>query len=554
MGLFDETDLAKKKEEQKKKNKKMLVLIGIGLFILLVALVVVLYFIINPPGEPELRVWYYHYDGTKEVTKDLTTTMSKYLKVDKVNKTIESFSIRDMASLFNYSEKLGSYTDIYNEEIDNECYVEKKGVEVTMFKQGSSKVTKHSLLANIPDQIFELSEMVDETDKNFYISEEGVELTFNCQVTYNTKQNIISIQSLEYIVNSYKSKCPLIKAPTGTEKEFSYTDFCNQKAILNGYFVIMDPSSDTLGLIKKSSLDTKVGSATYLAPLAKKKNVDIEISNILTLKTNYKQIQFQESNNYFIVTTKSGDVGIYNGDGERIVEPAYKSITEIKKQGNTYLYAVKNSENKWGVVNSNDKVVIKIIYDQIGIDSDMKDSNVKNRYILYDTFIPAKYEGEWVFFNLSGTPDLENIEFADQCFKEGGITNIGCKVDNESKAKSTLVMVPYEDVDGLIVEYDYTDPTTKKQSKRYAVLSTARYKIEIYDGLGAYKKVDVDGNEIYMLSDKTGDVNIANYIKFDNDRYEDSSTDTEEDEEGDDEEEDTEDEEDIDEEEDENLE
>ncbi len=515
MGLFDETDMAKKKEEEKKKSKKMLILIGVGIFILFVALVVVMYFMINPPGEPELS---FKFNKTVATANNTYKNINKYIKVNEENKTIESFSIRDMASYFGYEEHLGSYYNSYDESINTECYIVKPGVEVTMFKSGSSKIVKHSLLADIPDQTYELEGMVREDQKNFYINQEGFELAFNCRATYDTNQNRITINSLEHIVEIYKTdyKCYLLIAP-GENKEqdtkknnITYTQYCYQKALLNGYFVIKDSSSELLGLVKLSDLDKN------LAPLAGAEKIDISLGNILTLKANYKEIEFNETTGFFTVTTKNGDMGIYNGDGKKIIEPSYKSIIEITKIGKNYLYVVKNSDNKFGIVNSNDKVVIKVMYDQIGIDSEMDDSNVKNRYILYDTYIPAKIDGKWKFFSLSGDPELENIQFME--LLQGGITNIGCKVANSTKEKSTIVLVPYEDIDGIIVEYNDKDPTTNKVSKKYAVLGTARLQIEASNAISAYKKIDrASGDEIYMLVGSEGEKNLADYIRFDND-------------------------------------
>ena len=92
-----------------------------------------------------------------------------------------------------------------------------------------------------------------------------------------------------------------------------------------------------------------------------------------------------EGNNDFIAKTSGQNqkVGIIASDGITKVRLEYDNISVIDKNLGLYLVT---SNNKQGVVNKNGKTIVYQDYDQIGLNNNLVDQNVTNKYILFDAF------------------------------------------------------------------------------------------------------------------------------------------------------------------------
>lgn len=318
-------------------------------------------------------------------------------------------SIKDMASLVGYKAYNGAYgsQEQYSEDI-TKCYVEGKN-EIASFELNSNIIYKTQI--NEKDyEYFNVDEPVIQINNKLYTTSEGISKAYNVAFSYTKENNQITIYTLPYLVSSYSNQI---------KNSAISTNFNNQKALLYNRIIVSDNSS---------SNNVKYGIST--------------LNGTEVVGTKYKNIEFIESTQEFIVTTTENKMGIVTSNGSTKVQPQYDNLKQVDKNLNLYL---ATNNNKQGIIEENGKTLIYIEYDKIGIDSiNFPTNDIKNPYLLYGNCIPVCKNGKWGMYDKNGKIILP-LEY----------DSLGCVVNsNESNANSVLVI---PDIKGIVVYQKYNN-------------------------------------------------------------------------------------------------
>ena len=386
-------------------------------------------------------------------------------------------SIKIIAPIINYSFYPGEYQQ-YTED-KSSCYVTNQK-ELVTFTASSKEIRKYPQLSKSDtksdSQLFELDEEVQERKNNLYLSQKSMERAFNTVVKYTEDNNTISVTSLGYLTTNVSNqvKNSYLTKKEGENSSEEMTDeilFNNQKALLADLVVIRDENTKLFGV-------TKVDGDKY--------------NNIISER--YKSVEFIEGTNDFIVKTEDGKYGIIGNEGFPKIKPAYDEIKELDKD--LGLYLVSNG-GKQGVVNQNGNDIVFQEYDQIGLDADNGDMNVKNRYLLFNNCIPVRLDKKWGMFDKNGNK-LLNIEF----------DGIGCKLPTTQPNTTGIVIIP--EMEAFIVEQDMKEPDRNTTIKKYGVISSKGERITDFVADSAYA-ITIDNKVTYYLSIGSQMVDIVNF-------------------------------------------
>ena len=351
-------------ENNQKKLKASLIVVVV-LIILLIAIAIFLYFYMQKELQKQLKV---EIDGIPNSNLTKSDSSAFFINNGKVYT-----SISDIAKEIGYTYYPGEYKE-YTES-KNSCYVTNSN-ELVDFTANSNKIRKYPLLSQSESQDFEIDEPVSERGANLYLSEAGLERAFNIKISYDQNENKITIATLAYITSKYESAFSnVIITKSGFSKDVIFND---EKALLSNLVIVRDNSS---------------GNNLYGVSLYK----DDQLTSIIS--TRYSSIEYIEGLEDFIVKTDDNKYGIIGKDGITKVKPSYDAISEIDKNYELYLVT---SNGKQGVVNQNGKIIVYQDYEQIGLDKNIDDNNVKNRYLLLGNCIPVKANNKWGLIDKDG--------------------------------------------------------------------------------------------------------------------------------------------------------
>ena len=329
-------------------------------------------------------------------------------------------SIKDVATMLGYGAFNGGYKQ-YTEDI-TKCYVTNTQ-EAVAFEANSNKLYKYNIVEgeNEEGQTFTINEPVKMIGNKLYIGMEGLKRAFNVQINNDVANNSLGVFTLSYLANYYSGRITNSAITVDTSNFSESVLFNNQKAVLYNLMIVRDETTQLYGVVSLDNPEnTLIGSR-------------------------YSTIEFMEGSNDFIVGTSDGKVGIIGSDGVTKVRLEYDNIVEIDKNLGLYLVT---SNNKQGVVNRNGKVIVYQDYDQIGLTTNMNDSNVKNKYILLDNCIPVSRNGLWGLIDINGNEVLP-IEY----------NGIGCIANKSSDSRyQDVVIIP--ELNGIVVEKDETNGNT----------------------------------------------------------------------------------------------
>ncbi len=307
-------------------------------------------------------------------------------------------NVKRIASFVGYEAHSGEYK-IEAEDI-NKVFVENKQETASMFLN-STIISKIEPNANDEYKNYTMSEPARDVNGEIYVISDGIEISCNIKLEYDSSKRSINIQTLPYIVELY-NKAVQNLGFTGISDEFE-----NQKAILYDRIVIQN-SDGRYGVINAKGTEI--------------------------IGTRYAHIKFDEYNKEFTITNAYDKVGIDYIDGETKINVNYDEIKSIYKDKGIYL--VKSNE-KYGVIDSNERIIIHIEYDDIGIDispyitqnarksdetnnkndNDKLQKEIVKQYVFFDSLIATKQNDMWGFFNLNGEK-VSDMKYTD----------IGCKV------------------------------------------------------------------------------------------------------------------------------
>lgn len=388
MDLFEEINgdqiIGKKKKNNQ--TKKIIIAVIVILLVIIIGIFGTMMYLKSLSTK-------FYVDGVK---KDLNDSYFQFTDDGKIY-----ISIYDIAQLLGINYYNGEYGKI--SEDTSTGYVAFSD-EVVTFSANSNKIYKIDTSSNEETYSYMyLDEEVKYSNRKLYTTPDGIQKILNIGFNYNKD---INIYSLDYLETAY------------TEKIASYgykslsDEFKNKKALKNDILVV-EKEDGKKGVIKSDG------------------------SEIVGPK--YDEISYLENTGDFMVTS-ANKVGIINSQGKSKISLDYDEIKILDED--LGLYIVKQNE-KYGVLNQSGSVVIYIENDDIGIDTSLyKDSNIKNKYLLYENCIPVKKDEKWGIYNKNGKLILP-IEY----------DSIGCVVGTAS-TKSAGNVVTIDDYEAIVIGKD----------------------------------------------------------------------------------------------------
>lgn len=440
-------------DEEERKNKKTMMIIAIIIVILLfisIGLGVYIYY---------LKSIEFKFSVNGKIIKKYSSDLFIF-EEDNIY-----ISLKDIAPIIGYEYKNGEYKQ-YTEDTDS-CYMECKD-EVATLEKDSKKIYK-TITNQLDYTYFYLEETVKSKNNKLYINYKDLGIICNVAISYNTEKNKVNINTLPYIVNTYISRY----------SNASLSNFNNQKALLYGLMVVQNITGN-----QKKDVIYGVNN----------------LSNETIVGLKYKNIEFVEGSQEFIVQTPENKVGIVTKDGRSRVEPIFDELRQIDKDRNLY---VSIKESKYGIVERNGKNLIYPEFEQIGLDITKFQSNkIKNRFILFDNAIPVKRNGKWGLYDVDGQIILP-IEY----------DTMGCilKTNNDKNVNNILVI---PEIEGIVVGKEYS---TIKNNRNvnilyYGVVSSTG-QILIPTWMESIYSVINSGQETYTMVNMGESYDLIGYIK-----------------------------------------
>ena len=456
-------DKANDFEKEKQSNKKILV-IAVTLIVILAIAATSIYFYTANARKKLLKVYINAVNWSRY--GDTTVVDKKRLAGNSVIKEGNKyyFAIKDFAEVAGFNFYRGDRTT----EEETKAYIENNSERVT-FVSGSKEIRKYYLTSsyssgknsNLTSQVFNIDDTILFKNGKLYISENGIGRAFNVLFKYNQSSNNIQIYTLEYFYSLMSGQIKdLFKVNSNTNNE-SKVVIDNKKALLYNYVINYDEATGLYGMALLSD-PTK-----------------------LIISKKYKQIDYVEGSDDFIVTTVDGKVGILGKDSLAKVDPKYDSIENIDL--NAGLYLVKLYE-KYGVVTQMGKIVVSVDYDQIGLDSNIDDKNLTSRYLLYDNCIPVKLLGKWGFYDKNGNK-IVDTEY----------DSIGCyRVQNADGNAQPLVIIP--DLNGIVLGKKFESANKSSSQILYGIVDKTGQMIINLGAESIYKVVFNNNTSYYYYT------------------------------------------------------
>ena len=450
-------------EKEKQSNKKILV-IAVTLIVILAIAATSIYFYTANARKKLLKVYINAVNWSRY--GDTTVVDKKRLAGNPVIKEGNKyyFAIKDFAEVAGFNFYRGDRTT----EEETKAYIENNSERVT-FVSGSKEIRKYYLTSsyssgknsNLTSQVFNIDDTILFKNGKLYISENGIGRAFNVLFKYNQSSNNIQIYTLEYFYSLMSGQIKdLFKVNSNTNNE-SKVVIDNKKALLYNYVINYDEATGLYGMALLSD-PTK-----------------------LIISKKYKQIDYVEGSDDFIVTTVDGKVGILGKDSLAKVDPKYDSIENIDL--NAGLYLVKLYE-KYGVVTQMGKIVVSVDYDQIGLDSNIDDKNLTSRYLLYDNCIPVKLLGKWGFYDKNGNK-IVDTEY----------DSIGCyRVQNADGNAQPLVIIP--DLNGIVLGKKFESANKSSSQILYGIVDKTGQMIINLGAESIYKVVFNNNTSYYYYT------------------------------------------------------
>ncbi len=390
-------------EDKSKKLKKIILILIVIIVICIIAVIIGMTFI---KKEKKLVV---QLDG--QTNSDLKDIL-RFEEDGSIH-----IPIRDVANFLGYNSYNGKYTD--RSEDTNSCYIDSDQEAVT-FEANSDKIEKIDV-NNEEVTYFYLDEPVKMIDGKLYTTKDGIEKAFNVNFKYDEEERTVTIERMQYLIQ-YVSEHIAEHGYSSISQEFN-----DQKAILKNLVIISD-SRGQHGIL------------------------DIETENTV-LEPKYSNIKYMPATGDFLVES-NGKQGIVGIDGKDKIKMQYDSIELISQD--LKLYVVKK-ENRYGVINQNENIIIPIDCDSIGIDANaFAKNNIKNKYVLIDKIVPVMKENYWALY------DIEGKQLTDFQYNSFGCTS--------SSIRNT---------ENLLIIPDYNVIVARKEDKYYLL---NQYGQELFNG------------------------------------------------------------------------
>ena len=444
-------------EDERKKTKKLIKIMAIILALLFVMSICILLYI----AYLQKKEFKLYIDSSKI---NLTSDM---LIISEDNGIY--ISINDIADKIGYTMNHGEYKDQYSED-NTKCHLTNK-YEAASYIQGSDEIYKTIMAGNKQSEeeheYFNIDKPVILENNKLYTTLEGLGKGCNLAYSYDKSNNTIKLYTLDYLVKYYSNSVPDSKKLLEQDNVDLYK---NNKAILYDLMVVQSESG-------------KYGVNS--------------IKNDIVIGEKYKSIVFVEETQEFIVETEDGKFGIINADGKTKINPEYSSIKQIEKEKGLYLVSKSSNEasgrTQYGVINSTQKIVVYLEYDQIGINkSDFfsQDKEIDNQYILYGKCIPVKKSNKWGLLDINGNVILP-VEY----------DSLGCKY-NASKNESANGILLVPEYEGIVV----------CQNKLYGLFNSSGEQLIPALVTDMYE-ITSSGESQYYFTYQGNTLNVISYLK-----------------------------------------
>ena len=137
------------------------------------------------------------------------------------------------------------------------------------------------------------------------------------------------------------------------------------------------------------------------------------------LETKYDSISYLPYLKQFLVSS-NGKYGVMDQNGKIKLKVAYDDIQVCDNKNG--LYVVKENA-LYGIVDSSGTVILPSDFDKIGIDKNSFEQNrIDNQYILNSEVIPVYSNGLWGFYNIKGEK-ITNLQYTDVGCTSVSVTN-----------------------------------------------------------------------------------------------------------------------------------
>ncbi|MBR3255914.1 MAG: WG repeat-containing protein [Clostridia bacterium] len=423
MNLMD-NEIKPKKDDKTKKASRIILILMILLLIGIITIVLIMPFL----KEKKLSI---KLDGKEQAD------LKNVLQIQDDGQIY--VPIRDIAQYLGYESYNGNYLN--KSEDVNECYVE-SNQEVACFVADSNKIEKINKSNSSSSYVLADEETIF-SDGKLYTTMDGIEKAFNVYFSYDVDNKKITIDTMQYLVDSYKSS--VVK--------LGYTDistnFEDEKAILNGLVIVKD-SRNKFGIL---NLET----------------------NELLLETKYDIIEYMPAFNDFLVKSNE-NVGIVTSTGKEKIKMQYDNIALVDQDSK--LYVVKKN-NRFGIIDQNENIIIPISCDSLGVNSKtFENNNIKNSILLQNKIIPVKINDLWALY------DKEGNKLTDFVYSGFGCTS------SKARNSSSLLIIP-----------DYTVMIGNK-NKKYVLINEKGQ--ELLNGMEfdeAYLVEEYDQTNYFVVKD-----------------------------------------------------
>lgn len=401
MNLIDEEELERQKEHNKKSKKIIVILIILLLVLCLVVVSIIIYRIYNPVNVTT------YIDGVQVSNFDEILDF----QTDENGNTQIYVPIREFASYLNLVNEEFQYETYKGEyepktEDESKCYVIRPKYEVAVYSENSKSIYKLDLQNNKEDYTeCNIDKDVFSSNGKLYTSVDGIEQGYNLSFSYDEKKKVITIETLDYLINSHVSK--LEGKIIGNYGEMTIDEnYSNWKSLFDGLLIVTASDNGGYGIIKSDNYTSFV------------------------LEPQYDNIDFISDSSTFLVESE-GKVGLFSEKGKRKIDLLYDNLTLMGKDSNLYL---TQSDGKYGVVDENGNIIIYPEFEKIGIDvSAFSYNGVKNGYIILNKLIPVQQDGKWAFYDTKGKMITEGFLYK----------NIGCVVSKGNNIYNLLQIPDY---------------------------------------------------------------------------------------------------------------
>ncbi|MCL2860585.1 MAG: WG repeat-containing protein [Oscillospiraceae bacterium] len=454
-----------------KSNNKKLIMFGMGGLVLVIVVIMVVMALISSSSSAKNNLII---DGVAKGKID--STMLQVFTDDKTGASIPYVAVDKIAPLVGYLFYIGEY-NVGGSEDKNYCYVQDKpgnnntSNEVAMFEYDSSVVSKVLLSNPNMYDYYDIQQKVkySHTGSNeLYISLAMMQKAFNVTYKYDSQNNVLTISTMSYMANNDNTQLR-----KNGYKGIS-ADFINKKALANG-LIVFQSNDNKYGII--NALD---GSELYGAK--------------------YDSITYTEGTNVFLA--KMGDkMGILNVDPSQNTDFAYNEMTLIDNQLN--LYMVKDSNNKYGVIDKSGNIIVPVEYDYIGIKNPeaFPSNNITNRYVLFENCIPVQQGDKCALFDIKGN----SLTPLNSKFNYG----FGC-VTSQTTGQNTsnVLLIPStEGMEGIVVAAKGESILyTGQVNTTYGIVDAFTGKLVVGQN---QTKIYVQNNEYYYVDNN----NIVHRVK-----------------------------------------